>query len=230
MIFGDTDPLTPADWTLANNFDPLNVLTFSGAAPTVRANGGAGSTLTISAPFAGTQGLTYEGNSVIRMAGNVGHTYTGGTILKARVETTNVANAALTIFGAAVPENTLTFDGGYLRIFNTTASVNAGSLLNNIVVETTGTLEYSGRSFTSGTLTGNGVLNVITHYVRADNGGNWSGFTGTINVSSGDAGLSDFRQTTYNGFAGATLNLGTNANMYFTPNQATRRIPTRERV
>ena len=44
------------------------------------------------------------------------------------------------------------------------------------------------------------MFNVITHYVRSDNSGNWSGFTGTINVTSGDAGVSDFRQTTYNGF------------------------------
>ncbi|MGV3532098.1 MAG: beta strand repeat-containing protein, partial [Chthoniobacteraceae bacterium] len=225
LIFGDADPLTPVNWTLANNFDPANVLTLSGDAPTIRANGGAGTTLTINTVIAGTEGLTYDGSSTIRMAGNVGHTYTGGTTLKGRVETTNVANAPLTIFGAAVADNALTFDGGYLRIFNTTASTSAGSLLNDLIVDTTGTLEYSGRSFTSGTLTGSGVLNVITHYVRADNGGNWSNFAGTINVTSGDAGVSDFRQTTYNGFAAATLNLGENSNLYFTPNQANNQNP-----
>ena len=220
LVFGDIDPTTPANWTLDNNFDPANTLTLSGPSPAVIANGGAGSTLTVSAIFAGTDGVTFDGNSTILSSGAVGHTYTGGTILKGRVETTNVANAPLTIFGAAIATNTVTFDGGYFRIFNTTTSTSAGGLINDLIVNTTGTLEYSGRSYTTGALTGNGVLNVITHYVRSDNGGNWSGFTGTINVSSGDAGVSDFRQTTYNGFANATLNLETNANVYFTPNQA----------
>ena len=96
----------------------------------------------------------------------------------------------------------------------------AGSLVNNLVVNTTGTLEMSGRSFTSGTLTGSGTFNVITHFVRSQFDGNWSAFTGTINVTSGDAGVSDFRLNSYNCFAGATLNLGANANMYFVPNQA----------
>jgi len=155
------------------------------------------------------------------MAGNIGNTYTGGTILKSRVETTNNnTNANLTIFGAAVATNTLTFDGGCFRITNTTNATSAGTLVNNLVVDTTGTMEYSGRSATTGTLTGSGTFNVITHYVRSDNGGNWNAFTGTINVSSGDGGIADFRQTTYSGFAGATLNLGTNSNLYFTPNQA----------
>ncbi len=217
LIFGDADPSTPANWSLANNSTPANVLTLSGASPTISVTGG---TLTLSTVLAGTEGLTYAGPGTVLMQGGVGHTYTGGTILKGRVETTNLANVPLTIFGAAVATNTLTFDGGFLRLLNTTGATSAGGVVNNIVVNTTGTLEYSGRSYTNGTLTGSGVLDVITHYVRSDNGGNWSAFAGTINVSSGDLGTSDFRQTNYNGFAGATLNLGNNANLYFTPNQA----------
>ncbi|HEV7868143.1 MAG TPA: autotransporter-associated beta strand repeat-containing protein, partial [Chthoniobacteraceae bacterium] len=220
VLFGDTDPSTPANWTLSNNFDVANVLTLSGPAPTITANAAPGSTLTLNTVLAGTEGVTFAGNNTILSAGNPGHTYTGGTVLKTRVETTNVANAPLTIFGAALATNTLTFDGGYFKIFNTTAATSAGTLVNNLIVNTTGTLEYSGRSSTTGTLTGSGVLNVITHYVRSDNGGNWSGFTGTINVTSGDAGTSDFRQTTYNGFAGATVNLNTNSFLTFTLNQA----------
>src|SRR4051794_14978971 len=216
MTFGDVDVSTPTTWTLTNNGTAANVLTMSGVKPTITANGGAGSNLTISTILAGTEGLTYAGTSPILMLGAVGHTYTGGTILKGRVETTNVANAALTVFGAAVASNTLTLDGGYFKIFNTQGNNSAGTLVNNVVVDTTGTIEMSGRSAMSGALTGAGTLNVITHYVRSDNAGNWSGFTGTINVTSGDAGITDFRQTTYNGLAGATVNLAANSNMYFT--------------
>lgn len=220
LLFGDADATTGANWALDNNGNAGNILTLSGAAPTISFGPtNAVNTLTISAVLAGTSGVTYAGTGTILMLGGVGHTYTGGTVLKTRLETTNVANANLTVFGSAVATNTLTFDGGYFKIFNTTGAPSAGGLVNNLIVNTTGTLEYSGRSFSNGTLTGSGTLNVVTHFVRADNGGNWSGFTGTVNVSSGDAGISDFRQTTYNGLAGATLNLGTNSNMYFTINQ-----------
>jgi fibronectin-binding autotransporter adhesin len=195
LTFGDTDAATPGTWTLDSNGNPLNVLTLSGAAPTITANGGTGSTLTISTVLAGSEGITFAGNSPILMLGNIGNTYTGDTILKGRVETTNLAPGNLSVFGATT--NNVIFDGGYFRIFNTTTATSAGTLVNNLVVNNIGTLEYSGRSSTTGTLTGTGTLNVITHYVRSDNGGNWSGFAGTINVSSGDAGISDFRQTTY---------------------------------
>jgi hypothetical protein len=142
LTFGDSDPSTPANWTLDNGGNPANTLTLS----------------------------------TVLMNGTVGHTYLGDTVLKSRVETTNVANAILTVFGD--PSNSVVFDGGYFRIFNTTTSTSAGTLANNLIVNTTGTIEYSGRSSTTGVLTGNGTLNVITHFVRSDNGGNWSGFTG----------------------------------------------------
>ena len=87
----------------------------------------------------------------------------------------------LTVFGSAVVTNTLTFDGGYFKIFHTTGGTSAGTLVNNMVVNTTGTLEYSGRSNSTGKLTGSGIFNVITHYVRSENNGNWSGFTLTVN-------------------------------------------------
>ncbi len=216
LTFGDADTNTGANWTLDNNGNAANILTLSGAAPTITVGAlGVANTLTITAVLAGTGGLTFTGPNTTFMAGNIGNTYTGGTIVKSRVETSNNnTNAALTIFGSAVATNTLTFDGGYFKIANTTSATSAGTLVNNMIVNTTGTLEFSGRSAASGTLTGGGIFNVITHFVRSDNSGNWSGFTGTINASSGDAGIADFRQTTYNGFTGATLNLGTNANMY----------------
>jgi autotransporter-associated beta strand protein len=226
LIFGDTDTNTGANWTLDNNGNAANILTLAGAAPTISFGPtNAANRLTISTVLAGTAGLTYAGSGTILMTGNVGHTYTGGTILTGRVETTNVANAALTVFGAAVAANTLTFDGGYFQIFNTTGATSAGSLVNDLIVNTTGTLEMSGRSFTSGTLTGNGTFNVITHFVRSQFDGNWNAFTGTVNVTSGDAGVSDFRWSNYNGFANAILNLGTNTNTYFTPNQTNTAVP-----
>src|SRR5690606_21477940 len=51
-----------------------------------------------------------------------------------------------------------------------------------------GTIRTDGRSTMLGTLTGGGVLNVDIPYVRTDFEGDWSAFTGTLNIlgSSGD--------------------------------------------
>jgi len=58
----------------------------------------------------------------------------------------------------------------------------------------------------SSTVTGGGTLNLWTPYVRADLSGNWSAFTGTINVTT-DSDGGDFRVNNANGFANASVNL-----------------------
>jgi len=48
LVFGDTDPLTGANWFLGNNGNSANVLTLSGAAPTITVDPlGVGNSLTI---------------------------------------------------------------------------------------------------------------------------------------------------------------------------------------
>ena len=127
LTFGDIDISTPASWTLDNNADPLNVLTLSAPAPKITANGGTGSALTISTVLAGANGVTFAGNAPILMQGYVGHTYTGDVTLTGRVETTNIANAVLSVFGATT--NNVIFDGGYFRILNTITRASTYSAL-----------------------------------------------------------------------------------------------------
>ena len=95
LIFGDADPTTPATWTFDNNLDPERPDLHRHCADSDgerwrRQQSNAGTV------FAGTAGLTITGNSPIFTTGNIGHTYTGGTVLRGRVETTNIVNAVIT--------------------------------------------------------------------------------------------------------------------------------------
>lgn len=82
----------------------------------------------------------------------------------------------------------------------------------------TATINADGRSTMLGKLTGAGVLNFKTPYVRTDLKGDWSGFTGIIKISG-----SDFRIANQKGYGNATLNLteGTMYTMSGSSNKAT---------
>ena len=62
----------------------------------------------------------------------------------------------------------------------------------------------------SSSLTGGGTLNMEVNYVRGTMSGNWSAFTGTINLT-GRVADSEFRIASSVGYAGATINVGNNA-------------------
>ena len=68
------------------------------------------------------------------MAGTLLNTYTGGTVLRNRVEVTSYSTAPFATFGSAVATNTLTFDGGYFKMFETSSHTQQGALVNNLVV------------------------------------------------------------------------------------------------
>jgi autotransporter-associated beta strand protein len=67
-------------------------------------------------------------------------------------------------------------------------------------------------------LTGGGTLNVTVEYVRDYFSGNWSAFTGKINVSAPASGAyyttGDFRINNANGYANAAIFLNNSVNMY----------------
>src|SRR6185369_12703709 len=64
----------------------------------------------------------------------------------------------------------------------------------------------------SSTLTGGGQLNLTVDYVRGALSGNWSAFTGTINVTAKSltGGSNEMRVATSLGFPNATVILNTN--------------------
>ena len=113
----------------------------------------------------------------------------------------------------------VTFDGGTLRLYGEGGSTGTdwGPFNRALVVPAnqTGTVLAPPRYTMSSPLTGGGTLNLQVHYVRGALSGNWSAFTGVINVTAktltGDS--NEFRVATSLGFPGATVILGTNVVM-----------------
>ena len=103
---------------------------------------------------------------------------------------------------------------GFNGAFNGTSW---GTLANTLVVPAgqSGTMNLPGRCAIASTLIGSGTMGVNVQYVRGDLSGNWSGFTGQINVGTvtGTAG-GDLRLNSTSGFGTASVNLAAGVNMY----------------
>lgn len=113
----------------------------------------------------------------------------------------------------------ITFNGGGLSFYGLGSTSDSGGCTNPFVVPSgqIGTLLLPGRfgystAFTSG-LTGGGTFNVTVYSTRDYFNGDWSAFTGLINVNS-YSGASDFRINNSAGYANAAFYLNANVNFY----------------
>ncbi len=135
------------------------------------------------------------------LALNVANTFSGGVI---------ISNGTISLGSVAgnqtgVGTGAVTFYGGTLSMINIQASETAAWPLI-VPGGATGRLDCDGRCTLTGSLTGGGTFNVMTPYVRTDFSGNWSAFTGQINViTDGDGG--DFRCNNSAGYPNARINL-----------------------
>lgn len=112
----------------------------------------------------------------------------------------------------------ITLQGGTLTLNGNTGSTTPtyGALSNVIIVPagSSGTIKNSQRGGLSGDVTGDGTLTVQVSYVRGDIGGgtvgDWSAFTGQINVVRARTGttVDNFRINSNFGFGTAAINLG----------------------
>ena len=159
--------------------------------------------LSQAATAAATVNLNYFGNS-----------YSGGTFLNGGtiVLADDLAN------GYALGTGPITFGNGTtLAMYNNTSGDNGFN--NNIVVPpgVTATLNGDSRIVYNGRLTGGGILNFREPYIRGNVLGDWSAYTGTINVTTdGDGG--EFRYGTsyyYPGFPQAAIALQDRVTMYY---------------
>ena len=110
--------------------------------------------------------------------------YSGGTIVKSGVMQLATEAANQYGFGSGL----VTLDGGILKMLDDSGSYSTASY--NIFVPTNsfGELDCDSRIDFYGSLTGGGTLNDCIPYVRTTLYGNWSAFTGKINVLPGSAG------------------------------------------
>ena len=167
--------------------------------------------------IAGTNMLIKAGTGTLTI--NTTNTYSGGTVLSNGTATLGNISANLVGLGSGP----ITFDGGTLEFNGWTGNngTDYGGNTNSLVVPANqaGTIHNPQRFLTpglAGALSGSGTLNLQVKYVRGDVSGDWSSFTGRINVtySSGGSTIDHFRVANANGFPGAKLNIGSNVLMY----------------
>lgn len=157
--------------------------------------------------LSGSGSLTKSGTNTLTISGS--NDFTGGTaILGGRI---NLANDTANRYGLGT--GPITFNGGKLVMYEDGTSYNNSYW--DIVVPTaaTGTLYADGRCDLYGDVSGGGVFNVLVNYVRTTIHGDWSSFTGRLNIA-GDGGYGEFRIGSdywWPGLGGASVDIASNA-------------------
>lgn len=147
------------------------------------------------------------GSGTLRKAGagnlalNVANTYSGGTIISAG----SISLGSVAGNQTGVGSGSVTFSNGTLSMINIQASETAAWPMI-VPTNCAGRLDVDGRCTLTGSLTGSGTFSVWTPYVRTDFNGNWSAFTGQINVIT-DSDGGDFRCNNSAGYPNAKMNL-----------------------
>lgn len=174
-----------------------------------------GTTLTWNGTNGGSGALIKSGAGTLVLTAD--NNFSGGTI---------VSNGTLALFGPsgggsitannyALGTGSVTLYGGTLKLFGGDlgdAGAGYGTFSRPIIVPAgvTATIQTPARYTMNSSLSGGGTLNLEVNYVRGSLNGNWSAFTGTINVTAQVAD-SEFRVTDVNGYAGATIFLNDGA-------------------
>ncbi len=165
------------------------------------------SSMQISGSLSGAGRFTKSGAGTVILAAT--NTYSGGTTIDGGTIYLAGSNANRNALGSGA----ITLNNGTL----TMANVQNNDVCNwNLIVPAgaTGRLNADGRCSLNGSLTGAGTFNYYSYYVRSDMKGNWSGFTGQINLAT-DADGSEMRVTNSFGFGTAALHIGAESYVYF---------------
>ncbi|MBC8095288.1 MAG: autotransporter-associated beta strand repeat-containing protein [Akkermansiaceae bacterium] len=173
--------------------------------------------MTLNGSLMGAGALTKVGAGIVTLGS--GNSYAGSTVISNGVLALSSQSANASGLGAG----SVTFMGGTLELFgfNGGQNVNYVTPINPLIVPAgqMGTLQMFPRGPTdnsglASTLTGGGTLNLVVNFSRGSIDGNWSAFTGLINVTP-KAGGADFRlKSTFGGLSNASVFLNDGVNLY----------------
>jgi autotransporter-associated beta strand protein len=169
--------------------------------------------------ISGVTTLVKDGAGTTTLTGT--NTYTGGTVINAGV----LALGDKASNGTALGTGPITLNGGTLKYFFTNAANTYPAIANNLVVPAgaSARIQFDQRCTVTSALTGAGTLTIWIPYVRTELKGNWSAFTGQLNVTADLAANNDvvqgeggeFRIQTSTGFASASVALANGVNTYY---------------
>ncbi|WP_052572787.1 autotransporter-associated beta strand repeat-containing protein [Haloferula sp. BvORR071] len=167
----------------------------------------ASSSMQISGTATGTGKLTKTGPGTLILAKN--NTYSGGTLISSGT----IYLAGSTANSSALGTGSVTLSSGTLTMADVQASETAAW---NLIVPTgaSGRLNADGRCSLTGSLTGGGTFDYYTPYVRTDLKGNWSAFSGRINVLGGGDG-GEMRISNTFGYGAAAISAGADCYIYY---------------
>ena len=153
--------------------------------------------------------LTKSGSNTLTLTGTNSH---AGTVLNAG----SIQLADATANAGGLGTGAVTLNGGILKMYSAGDGTSAGTVPNALIVAGNAEFHAAPRGVFSGSVSGAGTLGYRSTYVRSDITGNWSAFTGIVNVIT-DAGGGDFRiaqSYSWPGLPQATVNLSANTWFY----------------
>lgn len=163
--------------------------------------------VTVAGQVVGTGALQKLGAGTLAL--NASNSYSGGTLVRGGSVSLGGGNANQYALGTGL----VTLDNGTLRMYSDSGSYDKTYWSLFVPTNSTGTIYADDRCNLYGLLTGGGTLNFNVYYVRTELDGNWSGFTGLINVGT-DSGGGDFRIGNTYGYANASVNLASGIYAY----------------
>lgn len=177
-------------------------------------------TLTVAGTLTGSTALTKTDTGILQLNGNNASTFTGGTIITGGTVALGGGAANL---NQGLGSGVVTFQGGTLNSNNFLGTDNGSTsydINNAFVVATgqTGTINFAKRSSIGSALTGAGTLNLNLDGSRDVMNGNFSAFTGQLNLNvatgTGAGTTAEFRLNNGNGFGNAKMFLGSGVTVH----------------
>ncbi len=201
VTFDDT--LTTGSTAVLGTVEPRSLLV-NNATKSVTINSGSGS-------IVGATLLIKSGTGTLKLDGS--NAFSGSTTINAGTIQLLSDTANASAFGTGA----ITLKSGTLTMYSNINTYNHAYWDLAVPAAYAGTLNCDGRCYLHGSLAGSGTLNVYIPYVRTEFDGDWSAFTGQINVTT-DADGGEFRignDNTPTGLPDAAVYLGPKAQLYY---------------